>query len=102
MENICFEYDGYNCSVLKQKYHNGQIRLQLFDTFDGMPFMTATVVIDSYKLSKEEITEGYTFIKDYGENDGILKILIDNKVVEDIGRTYPGVHKNITLVKVLI
>lgn len=102
MENICFEYDGYNCSVLKQKYHNGQIRLQLFDTFDGMPFMTATVVIDSYKLSKEEITEGYTFIKDYQENDGILKILIDNKIVEDTGRSYPAVYEYVTLVKVLI
>jgi hypothetical protein len=80
MENICFEFDGCNCSVIKKKYPNGQIRLQLYDTSDGMPFMTASVLIESYKLSKQEIAEGYTFIKDYAENYGILKLLIDNNV----------------------
>lgn len=102
MENICFEFDGYNCSVIKKKYSNGQIRLQLYDTSDGFPFMTPTCQIDSYQLSKEQIKEGYTFIKDYAENHGILKILIENKIVEDTGKSYPSVYEYVTLVKILI
>lgn len=52
-------------------------RIQLNGAVDGVPYAIATVNIP-------ELTnvEGYVAVKDYSENEGMLKFLIDNDFVE--------------------
>jgi hypothetical protein len=69
-------YGGeYELQVSFGKYANGQTRIQLIDSSDGIPYCTATVAVD-YELAETEVA-----IKNYSENEGILNSLIDAGVI---------------------
>ena len=59
------------------RYANGQRRLVLYSVEDGMPYMTASVALQDTQLEDDEIA-----IKDYSENEGILRALIRAGIVE--------------------
>jgi hypothetical protein len=52
-------------------------RIQLNGAVDGVPYAIATVNIPELIN-----VEGYVAIKDYSENEGMLKFLIDNDFIE--------------------
>ena len=52
-------------------------RIHLNDAEYGTPFAIATASIPEL-----EMVEGYVAVKDYSENEGMLKFLIDNNIVE--------------------
>lgn len=52
-------------------------RIQLNGAVDGVPYAIATVNIPELIN-----VEGYVAVKDYSENEGMLKFLIDNDFVE--------------------
>jgi hypothetical protein len=60
------------------KYANGQTRIQLYDTIDGMPYATATTAVENGLLKEGEVA-----IKDWSENAGILDSLINADIVEE-------------------
>ena len=66
---------SYTLDITVGRYSNGQTRIQLFDTEDGMPYATATVAIEKH-LESDEVA-----IKDYSENAGILEALVTAGIV---------------------
>lgn len=74
------KFKEWNCFVKKGEYGNGRTAIQLYDAETGEPIATATV-----NLPDEPIAKGYTFIKDWSENEGMLESLKD--YVEPTGRT---------------
>lgn len=92
-------FGGLNCKVIKRQYGNNRIALLLFNHLEG-PIAKATVnIVD---VVDDDCPEGYTFIKDYGENQGILKVLVDGHIVEDTGKIVKWGIETAHLVKVLI
>jgi hypothetical protein len=94
--HIKTKYIDAECFIAKCAYGNGRIALQLINV-NGEPQATATV-----NLPDEPCPEGYTFIKDYGENEDVLQALVDAGVV-GFPKTY--VHSgfvDIPMCKVLI
>lgn len=69
---------NYNCVVLFERYrNNNRICLSLVDEDDGEPVATATTNLPDISLDEDEV-----IIKNYSENEGILRALIDAKVVK--------------------
>lgn len=66
----------YLVFVRKEKYPNGRVRIQIYDSTDGMPYATAT------STTQEDLNEGEVAIKDWSENEGILDFLVDHKFIE--------------------
>ncbi len=67
-------------------YENGRKSLTLIDPMNFIPHSKATVNVDEneYPVKAEEL-----LIKDYSENVGMLKSLVDADIIEDTGRTVP-------------
>lgn len=92
--NICDEsgkwgtkikFKHYTCDVLFMPYQdNGRPAIILFDAFDGEQITTASV-----NLPDEPIEDGYIFIKNWSENDGILEVLEEAGIVKRTGRMVP-------------
>lgn len=74
MKTITF--NGYTLSVEHGTYRNGQNAIDLTDTEDGSPFMTASVSLET-DLKEDEVA-----IKDYSENEGVLDALIEHGMIE--------------------
>lgn len=85
------------CEVIYYQYANGRDAIRLLDAGDGEPVATATV-----NLPEEECPEGFTFIKDYSENSGILDCLVEAGIVEDMGVAVKCGHAEANLVRILI
>lgn len=95
MTNVAFL--GIDCEVEKLTYpKNKQPALQLYaaDTSNnhdnglepGEPVMTATSCLIDYPFQ-----EGETAIKNYSENEGILDVLVNAKIIELTGKfAYSG------------
>lgn len=86
------KFKKWNCIVRKSNYFdNGRIALSLVDK-DGDEVATATV-----NLPDEQIGEDEVFIKDYSENEGILKALQEAKIVgpviESVSTGFVSVQK---------
>jgi hypothetical protein len=62
--------------IIKKSYGNGRIAIALFDPEQG-PTATLTVNVPELPLN-----EGEVFIKDYSENEGVLKDLKQAGLVE--------------------
>jgi hypothetical protein len=60
---------------------NNRSALELVDPRTGEPFTTATVNLPGVQLADDEI-----ILKDYSENEGMLRSLVDAGVVQDMGR----------------
>lgn len=67
---------SYDVAISLGTYKNGRTSLQLIDMEDGCPYATATVNLPEVLLEENEI-----LVKDYSENEGVLKFLLDNKIV---------------------
>jgi hypothetical protein len=74
---------GEECEVEFKSYTNGRTAIQLWSFAEGFPesMGTATVNIDSYPLKDKEV-----LIKDWAENSGILKALINGGIIRDTGK----------------
>lgn len=75
------KFRQWNCVLQTAQYGNGRTALQLVDAEDGEPVATATV-----NLPDETLGENEVFIKDYAENEGMLKTLQDAGIVEPTGK----------------
>ena len=67
---------NYKCNIVKEQYTNGRTALLLMDVDDNEHVATATV-----NLPDDDIPEKYVAIKDYSENEGMLNLLIEEKIV---------------------
>ncbi len=67
--------DEKGCAIQKHKYPNGRDALRIM-TADGEPLMVATT-----NLVDMPCEEGYAFIKDYSENEGIFACLVGHLVI---------------------
>ena len=71
----------YECEVKVSKYNNnGNTCLRLVSN-QGEPVATATVIVEQ-KLPANQVV-----IKNYSENEGMLKALVEAKIVEPTGQT---------------
>ena len=94
---IIVDFNGDNCYVEKSSYGNGQIRIQLYDVEDGMPYATASVALEGVKLASDEVA-----IKDYSENRGILEALINGGVISQPIKEARTGHVVVPICRVLI
>lgn len=76
------KYIDEDVVIWVEKYTNGSTALTLF-TPDGFPLATATVALEILP------EEGNVFIKDWSENDGMLRALQEAKVVGPLIRSIP-------------
>jgi len=58
------------------EYLNGGTYIELIDTEEGEPYMTATVWVEGLK-------DNEVAIKNYSENEGILQVLIDAGIISE-------------------
>jgi hypothetical protein len=55
---------------------NGRVAITVVDAEEGEDLLVATV-----NIPEAELEAGETIIKDYSENAGILKFLVENRVI---------------------
>ena len=99
---------GIDCVVDKRVYprNKKQAALQLYaaDTAgnhklgisQGEPVLSASVCLPGYPFNK-----GETAIKDYSENEGILDVLVQAKIVEITGKTVNSGFCTLPVVKIV-
>jgi hypothetical protein len=75
-------FKNWDCVIQKCEYGNGRPALQLVDASDGEPIATATVNLPDLPAGPNQV-----FIKDYSENEGMLKALTEAGVVKPTGET---------------
>ena len=88
-----FIFAGYHCHLVQTTYHSGGTALQLVSSRtelatsdselgleEGEPIATASVKLE------DGTEEGYCFIKDWAENEGMLEALLEAGLVEITGR----------------
>ncbi len=76
--NIKFSTCEYNCRLEWLNYtSNGNVALVARDAADGSPI--GALSINTY----EELPSDVIAIKDYSENEGVLKSLVDNGVLAE-------------------
>lgn len=92
------KYIDQDCFVIRNRYMNNVIAIGLIDPEDGNRVATASVNSpdDADKLGENE-----TFIKDYGENEGMLKALQDAKIVGPVRFSVECNHIQLHAVSVL-
>lgn len=62
---------------VRVKTHIVPNRIELIEVETGEPYAVATSVLQELNM-----IEGYVAVKDYSENTGMLRFLIDNDIVE--------------------
>ena len=65
---------------------------------DNRPSNNAIVGME---IGAKSLPDGHTFIKDWSENTGMLKALVDAKLVEDTGIRVPTGYVEAALVRVI-
>ena len=83
MQKVKFKH--WNCLVQKAEYENGRLALILI----GDNNRQETITVATVNLPNKPIADGYVFVKDYSENEGILDALVAGNVVRDTGITVP-------------
>lgn len=85
------QFKDWDCELIKDEYvGNGRTALELVawedkpeeDIYKGEPISTCTINMPEVPLGVDEV-----IIKDYSENDGMLRTLLDAGVVELSGRS---------------
>jgi hypothetical protein len=84
------KFKQWTCDVMLLRYQNGRPALQLMDAATGEPIAKATVNLPDEYLPPNEV-----FIKNYGENEGILQSLIDAKIVAPAHRIVATGHSHV-------
>lgn len=68
----------WNCEIWLGRYWNGDPAIQIYDSADHEPVMTASVCIHPERLDKGEIA-----IKNWTENEGIQPILHEAGIISE-------------------
>ena len=71
-----FKWNDFNCTASTAVYTNGRVALFLDDTNTG-----EAIAVASINIPEAIIPKGYAAIKNYGENEGVLEALIENKII---------------------
>ncbi|WP_317897141.1 hypothetical protein [Aurantibacillus circumpalustris] len=69
-------FKQYKCILKKLKYRNDRIAIELVNAKNGEPVLTATVNIPDEALGADEV-----IIKNYSENEGVLRVLINASII---------------------
>ena len=99
-------FKNWSCRIVPAIYMNNILALQLKDIDDGSPIATATINLEEHETAVTLLIKDtgtcYTFIKCYSENEGMLKALVDAKIVsQPVAHVSSGYIERIPLVKVL-
>jgi hypothetical protein len=81
MYNLKTPYGSYNVVLEWGNYSNGRRAIELLDAVEGDPVCVATVNLPDIPLGDNE-----AIIKDYSENEGVLKFLQDYGIVGEVKR----------------
>ena len=81
------KFKEWDCVLDYSTYMNGRTAIQLNDLEDGMPIATATVNIPEAKLESNEV-----IIKNYSENEGMSKALMDAGIIGPPSRSIRTGH----------
>jgi len=77
------KFKDWDCTLLYKRYgHNNQVAIILLDAETRETIAIATSCLD------KEFEDNETAIKDYTENEGMLRTLIDAGIVTETGKTY--------------
>ena len=79
------QFKNWSCYTKAERYQlNGRLCIILLDTEDHQQVAIATVNLPEYRLKEEGIilNDDQIFVKDYSENEGMTKALIDAGVIE--------------------
>lgn len=80
-----YVYDGYEGQFIVAKYMNGSMALEL-----ETPFEDGEEIILTFSVGIEPLIPApLMLVKDYSENTGALKWLVDNGIVNDTLKTLP-------------
>jgi len=91
------KFKDWDCSLEHSTYMNGRIAIQLNDITDGMPIATATVNIPEASLQPNEV-----IIKNYSENEGMSKALMDAGIIGPPNRSIRTGHVIVMVHKLLV
>ena len=94
MYNPTIFFGGFTCEMQLDYYPNGNKSIRLIDTRDGSPVAKATTTVKDVKLPANEV-----MIKDYTENEGMLKALQNSEVVGQILYTVHSGFEDIPVVQ---
>jgi len=86
--------------IYKEKYQNDRIALEMIGTkgkYKGETILVATINVPSEKIADDEV-----IIKNYSENEGILDVLIDAKIISKPIRQVSTGHVSAPVCKLLI
>jgi len=75
---------------------NGRVAITVVDAEEGEDLLVATV-----NIPEAELEAGETVIKDYSENAGILKFLVENRIVSEPIRNISTGFVQCQVVKIL-
>lgn len=81
MSNKLIKYKDWKCIARIGRYDNGRIAIRLVDSYDGHPVATATINVPNVEIQHDEV-----IIKDYAENEGVLRALEEAGLVFDTGK----------------
>ena len=80
-ENKLVEFCGTLCKVVEGTYINNRKSIRLVDFSTGEPIAHATINVTDTVLDEDELV-----IKDYGENKGLLRALLNAGILVPTGR----------------
>ncbi len=97
-ENLKVKFRQWNCIIDFGRYSlDNSLAIQLVDAEDGQSVATATVCIKDSGIEKDEV-----LIKDYSENEGMLKTLSDAGIVKPTGRWVKTGFVEVPVAKILV
>lgn len=104
MTNPIVNFLGEECQVLFGRYSaNNQVMIRLISNVDGSPMCTASTCLPEIDFTFDGEADGeYTAIKDYSENSGILKALVEAGVVQESPLSISSGFVTIPVVRVLV
>lgn len=92
------KFKGWDCEVKFAKYqNNNRTAIELVDAEDGLPVAMASINLVNEPMHEEEIA-----IKDYSENEGMLRCLVKSGVVSEPLRIAQSGFVHIAICKLLI
>lgn len=77
-DTTVYSFNGTQVTIVKDFYANGRLALLFKEMSDGEGMLRLTT-----NFPKTPIPEGYAFIKNYSENDGVYQWLLDHKIIEN-------------------
>tara|TARA_R110000751_G_scaffold73213_1_gene148186 strand:- start:794 stop:1090 length:297 start_codon:yes stop_codon:yes gene_type:complete len=91
------KFKQWNCSLAFGEYKNGRTMLFLTEKETLEDVLCASVNLPDWGLRPNEIA-----IKDYSENEGVLDVLIEHKVVSKPKRYVNLTHVSVPICELLI